>query len=160
MLNPDDLVAAWVAAFQSTPDLVAALGGENGAGVQSYIDAFPQSNNLRLAIQALKTGSLLVVYMGTGKARVGSAIQFSHRFSFIAKAPIGGSYGAIFNAFVNGVPDGGTLPLLRTEIHPACYPMDLDLPSSQRNSLLVSVDGTTLDYFEFSASLTETGAIG
>lgn len=157
MLNPDDLVAAWITALQSVPDLASALGGENGAGVAGYIDAFPQSNNLVRAIKEQAPGSLLVIYMGTTKTRVGTAIQFSHRFTFVVRAPEGGSYGAIFNAFVNGKPDGSDLPLLHYDIHPSCYPMDFDLPSSQRNSLLVSVDGATLDYFEFSASLVERG---
>ena len=45
--------------------------------------------------------------------------------------------------------------LLHFRIDPDCYPMDLDLPSAQRNTVVVSADGATLDYFEVQATLVE-----
>jgi hypothetical protein len=203
MLNPDDLIAAWVTALQGVSALTLALGdpaafdaavtydandevmasgirylslqsgnvGHSPAAsptwwqavgesrVQGYYDRFPSQNNLRRAILDQPPGSILVVFMGTNKARVGGAIQFRHQFTFAVRAPESvsgsGSYGQIWGLFVNGVPTGKSLPLLHTPIHSGCYPMDLELPTAQRTSLLISVDGATQDYFEIQASLIE-----
>ena len=155
MINPDTLIDAWVTTLSGIPDLNAALGGNER--ITGYKDAFPAQENLRRAILAQPSGSILVVFMGTDKVRMGNggAWSFRHKFSFTVKAGGDASYGAIWSAFVNGVPSAGTLPVLHTDIHPDCDGMDREGPSSQRSSLLISMDGETLDYFEFSASLIE-----
>ena len=162
MLNPDDLIAAWVAKLQDIPELVEALGDSDN--IQGYFDQFPSQSNLRVALLKQPPGSILVVFNGTDNRRVGTAIQFRHKFSFQVKAPeavAGGvSYGYLWFLFVNGVcetDNPGDLPLLHLPIDDGCYPMDLDLPQAQRSSILTSVDGATLDLFEIQASLVETG---
>ena len=162
MLNPDNLIAAWVEKLREIPELVTALG--DSANISGYYDQFPSQSNLRAALLQQPPGSILVVFNGTDKARVGTAFQFRHKFSFQVRAPeavTGGvSYGYLWSLFVNGVPEQdspGSLSLLHFTIHESCYPMDLDLPQSQRSSILVSVDGATLDLFEIQASLVETG---
>ena len=167
MLNPDDLITAWVEKLRNLPDLVKALG--DSANVTGYYDRFPTQSNLRNALLNQPPGSILVVFAGTDKVRVGTgnnaATQFRHRFSFQVKAPEavqgGVSYGYLWSLFVNGVPvtdNAGNLPLLHYPIHEGCYPMDLDLPQAQRSSILINIDsGATLDLFEIQASLVERG---
>lgn len=163
MLNPDNLVSAWVTTLQSVPDLMTALGN-SASSVLGYCDQFPQQSNLRRALLEQPPGSILVVYTGTDTVRIGNggAWAFRHRFSFMVRAPevrdSGVSYAQIWSLFVNGVPRGTSLPLIHTEIDPACDAMDREGPKAARNSLLVSVDGATIDYFEFTASLIEKAA--
>lgn len=161
MINPDDLVDAWVAALGSIPELAEALGGGTGL-ITGYYDRFPSQVNLRQAVLQQPPGSILVVFMGTSKARVGTGFQFRHQFTFAVRAPetapdSGVSYGQLWAWFVNGVPSGGAQPLLHAPIHPSCESMDVELPTAQRTSLLLGIDGATQDYFEFQASLIETG---
>ena len=162
MLNPDDLITAWVEKLRNLPDLVKALG--DSANITGYFDRFPPQSNLRKALLNQPPGSILVVFMGTDKTRVEKAFQFRHKFSFQVKAPEavkgGVSYGYLWSLFVNGVPatdNDGNLPLLHYQIHEGCYSMDLDFPQAQRSSILIDIDGATLDLFEFQASLVETG---
>jgi hypothetical protein len=158
MLNPDDMVAAWCAKLSSIADLVAVLG-DSGA-ILPYQDRFPDQSNLRVAILQAEPGSILVVWQGSGPGKLNGYIVWKHRFSLYVRAPESdgtGSYAKLFWLIVNGVPSGGSLPLLHAPIHDACYPMDLELPTAQRNTLVVSADGATIDYFEIQVSLTEIG---
>jgi hypothetical protein len=163
MLSPDDMVDAWVATLRAIPELAQSLG--DAINIQGYYDRFPQQSNLRLALMQQPPGSILVVFTGTTKARVGNTVQFRHTFSFQVKAPEaladGISYGYLWSLFVNGIPvtsnNPSGLPLLHCPVHESCYPMDLELPQAQRSSILVSVDGATLDLFEIQASLVEIG---
>jgi hypothetical protein len=163
VLNPDNLIAAWVKNLRDIPELVAALG--DSANIQGYFDRFPSQSNIRSALLQQPPGSMLVVFMGTDKARVGTAFQFRHKFAFQVHGPEavdgGVSYGYLWSLFVNGVPatdNPGNLPMLHYPVHNGCEPMDFELPQAQRLSMLVSVDnGATLDLFEIQASLVETG---
>lgn len=167
MLNPDDIVSAWVTAFRDVPEIVQELGGNPGS-IRGYVDAFPGPPeesfggrpSLRRAIQAQEPGSILVVYMGYGPRRLNNAIYFQHRFSFVLRTRESdgqNSYGRLAWLMINGVRASGnsSLSLLHTQIVDGCEPMDLDLPSGQRQTMLISPDGETLDYFEMSAFLTE-----
>jgi hypothetical protein len=163
VLNPDDLTAAWVAKLQDIPALVTALGGDP-TRISGYVDRFPDKTSLGNTILARNPGSILVVYMGTFRTRIERALAWKHSFSFHVKGPEsvngGVSYALIWWLFVNGIPataNPGALKLLRFPIHEECYPMDLELPQSQRNQILVSPDGATMDVFEIQASLVEIG---
>jgi hypothetical protein len=84
MLNPDDLLDAWVALLQDTPSLVA-LFANKASNITAYKDGYPQDSNLRRQIQAQPPGSILAVFMGTDKVRLssrGGAWSFRHKFSF------------------------------------------------------------------------------
>lgn len=164
MYNPDTLVDAWVDKLSSITDLVNALGGADG-NISGYKDGnggFPQDSNLRRQIIHQPPGTILVVYMGTStyKRQSGAgAWQFRHQFSFIVKAQeqtsdLSASYGTLFALFVNGIPQNEVLPLLHLDIG-GCDGMDIEGPKSQRQQLLVSLDGETLDYFEWTATLIE-----
>lgn len=165
MLNPDDLVAAWVAKLRGIQELVLALDpGGSPDSILAYQDVYPGETNLRRGILQQPPGSLMVVWQGVGPRKLQGALYFQHQFSIIVKAPIADvdtvSYGALCALIVNGIstvdPDAG-LKMLIAKIHPACEPMNLDLPAARRQTLLVSLDGETLDYFEITASLMEIG---
>lgn len=164
MLNPDDLISAWVTKLSSIAALVSALGGEK-AVIEGYFDSAVQDDpNLRAAILQRPPGSILVVYMGTDRTRVQGALAWRHNFQFVVQAsPFSqdgqppASYGKLWSLFVGGVPAGTLFSLLRTSIHSGCYPMDLELPTSSRQSILVTLEGATFEYFQFNASLVEIG---
>lgn len=155
MLNPDDLVAAWVAKLQSITELVEALGQD--ASIQGYTDMYPTAINMARAARGMKAGSLLVVWNGMGPRRFEKAIYLQHQFVILIRAPESGTtYGTICALIVNGIDPETGLKLLHSKIHASCEPMNLDLPAARRQTLLVS-ESETLDYFEFTASLMEIG---
>ena len=38
--------------------------------------------------------------------------------------------------------------MLHTQVDPDCEPMDFYLPSARRNTMVISADGATFEYFE------------
>jgi hypothetical protein len=164
MINPKTILGEWVTALQNVPDLVAALGGENpSARIQYYTEnasvfGKQTQNNTRLAILAMPLGSILVAWQGTRPGRLGNMLVFVHDFSLYLRAPEAASVGYedMFNLIVNGLPTGSTLQLLHTPIDAHCEPMDFYLPTAQRNSVLISADGATFEYFEVRVPLIES----
>jgi hypothetical protein len=94
----------------------------------------------------------------TRPGRLGSALVFVHEFSLYLRAPESPSVGyeEIFNWLVNDVPSGGSLSMLHTPVDANCEPMDFYLPSAQRNTVVISADGATFEYFEVRANLIES----
>ena len=165
MINPTTILGEWVTALQSCPDLVAGIGGDP-AGIRAFLEGLATDNNLRLAILQMQPGSILVAWNGTTPRRLtGGALHFAHRFSIYLRAPeqnATATYADLFWLVVSAVPAGAPSwsSLLHFQIDHDCYPMDLDLPSAQRNTVVVSADGATLDYFEVQATLVEQGNPG
>ena len=151
VINPKTILGEWVTVLQSCPDLAAALGG-NGDNIRAFMEGLATDNNLRLAILQMPTGSILVAWNGTTARRLtGGALHFAHRFSIYLRAPEQSStatYADLFWLSVSAIPTAPSwASLLHFQIDPDCYPMDMDLPSAHRNTVVVSADGTTLDYF-------------
>ena len=162
MINPKTILAGWVTNLQAIPDLVAALGGDLDA-IQHYSEnrvvfGHPTENNVRLAILSMPPGSIMVVWQGTVPARLGNMQVFGHDFSLYLRAPeiadVG--YEELWTWIVNGIPTGGNLRLLHTQIDPNCEPMDFYLPSARRNTVVISADGATFEYFEVPVRLIES----
>ena len=65
-------------------------------------------------------------------------------------------YEDLFNWIVNDIPASGSLPMLRTPVDPNCEPMDFCLPSARRNTIVISADGATFEYFECPVRLIES----
>jgi hypothetical protein len=161
VINPKLILAEWVTALQSLPNLVEALDG-HAAQIQFYSEnatvfGQPAQNNTRVALLSMPPGSIMVVWQGTKPARWGGALHFVHEFSLYLRAPedLSVGYEDLFNSIVNDMPQGTTLPMLHTNIDPFCEPMDLYLPTAQRNTIVVSASGDTFEYFEIKASLIE-----
>jgi hypothetical protein len=165
MINPKTILGEWVTALRSCPDLVTAIGGDDN-NIRPFMEGLADHNNLRLAILQMPPGSILVAWNGTTPRRLtGGALHFAHRFSIYLRAPEQNStatYADLFWLLVSAIPTGAPSwsSLLHFQIDPDCYPMDLDLPSAQRNTVVVSADGATLDYFEVQATLVEQGNPG
>jgi hypothetical protein len=166
VINPRTILGEWVTALQSCPDLVAALGGGDPANIRAFMEGLATDNNVRLAILQMPPGSILVAWHGSAPRRLtGGTLHFAHRFSLYLRAAeqdSGGTYADLFWLLVSAIPAGAPSwsSLLHFQIDPDCYPMDLDLPSAQRNTVVVSADGATLDYFEVQATLVEQGNPG
>jgi hypothetical protein len=67
MIHPKTLLAEWVTALQSLPNLVKALGGDD-AQIQFYTEnatvfGQPTQNNIRLAILSMPPGSVMIACM-------------------------------------------------------------------------------------------------
>ena len=162
MLNPKTLLAEWVTALQALPNLVEALGGSQNR-IQFYTEnavvfGQPTQNNIRLAILSMPPGSILIAWQGSGPGRLGNMLVFVHDFSLYLRAPEDADVGYedLFNWIVNDIPTGGTLRMLHTQIDPNCEPMDFYLPSARRNTIVISADGATFEYFECPVRLIES----
>jgi hypothetical protein len=103
-------------------------------------------------------GSIMVVWHGTAPGRLGNALVFVHDFALYLRAPETGSIGYedLFNWIVNDIPEGSTLKMLHIQVDPGCEPMDFYLPSARRNTIVISADGATFEYFEVAARLIES----
>jgi hypothetical protein len=162
MIHPKKLLVEWVTALQALPRLVDALGG-NGNHIQAYSEntvvfGQPTQNNIRLAILSMPPGSILIAWQGSGPGRLGNALVFVHDFSLYLRAPETAEVGYedLFNWIVNDSPAGGSLRMLHTPIDPNCEPMDFYLPSARRNTIVISADGATFEYFEVPVKLVES----
>lgn len=162
MINPKTILAEWVTALQALPNLMEALGG-NAGSIQFYSEnttvfGQPTQNNVRLAILSMPPGSILIAWHGTAPGRLGNALVFVHDFALYLRAPETPSVGYedIFNWIVNDIPQGGTLRMLHTQVDPNCEPMDFYLPSARRNTIVISADGATFEYFEVPVRLIES----
>lgn len=161
MINPKTILGEWVTTLRTLPNLVAAIG--DSRRIQYYTEnasVFGQQteNNIRLAILSMPPGSILIAWQGTRPGRLGNALVFVHEFSLYLRAPEAASVGYedIFNWLVNDVPSSGSLSMLHTAVDPNCEPMDFYLPSAQRNTVVISADGATFEYFEVRANLIES----
>jgi hypothetical protein len=162
MINPKTILGEWVSVLQTLPNLVAALGG-NASSIQFYSEnttvfGQPTQNNVRLAILSMPPGSIMVVWNGTAPGRLGNALVFVHEFALYLRAPETPSVGYedLYNWIVNDTPEGGTLKMLHLQVDPNCEPMDFYLPSARRNTIVISADGATFEYFEVAARLIES----
>jgi len=160
MINPKTILAEWVTALQSLPNLVAAIG--DAGNIQFYSEnrvVFDKQtqNNIRLAIINMPPGSIMVAWHSSGPGRLGSALVFVHKFSIYLKAPETADVGYedLFTWIVEDIPQGSGLKMLHTNVDPACEPMDFYLPSAQRNTVVISEDGATFQYFEVPVALIE-----
>jgi len=161
VINPKTILGEWVTTLRTLPNLVAAIG--DSRRIQYYTEnasVFGQQteNNIRLAILSMPPGSILIAWQGTRPGRLGNALVFVHEFSLYLRAPEAASVGYedIFNWLVNDVPSSGSLSMLHTAVDPNCEPMDFYLPSAQRNTVVISADGATFEYFEVRANLIES----
>ena len=161
MINPKTILAEWVTALQALPNLMEALGG-SASSVQFYSEnatvfGQPTQNNVRLAVLGMPPGSIMVVWHGTAPGRLGNALMFVHEFALYLRAPETASVGYedLFNWIVNDIPEGGTLKMLHLPVDPSCEPMDFYLPSARRNTIVISADGATFEYFEVAVRLIE-----
>ena len=161
MVNPKTILAEWVTALQALPNLVAALGGDSNR-IQFYSEnttVFGQrtQNNSRLAILSMPPGSIMIEWLGSGPTKIGNAKVFAHDFALFLRAPEIASVGYedLFTWIVNDIPHGTTLAMLHTVVDSHCEPMDLDLPTARRTTVVISADGTTFEYFEVLARLVE-----
>jgi len=162
MINPKNILAEWVTALQALPNLMEALGG-NASSIQFYSEnttvfGQPTQNNVRLAILSMPPGSILIAWHGTAPGRLGNALVFVHDFALYLRAPETPSVGYedLFNWIVNDIPEGGTLRMLHTQVDSNCEPMDFYLPSARRNTIVISADGATFEYFEVPVRLIES----
>jgi hypothetical protein len=162
MTNPKTILAEWVTALQALPNLVDALGGD-GSYIQFYTEnatvfGQPTQNNIRLAILSMPPGSIMIAWQGTGPGRLGNALVFVHDFSlYLARA--GRSRCRLRGSLQldrERRAGGQQPPDAAHPVDPNCEPMDFYLPSARRNTVVISPDGATFEYFEVPVRLIES----
>ena len=161
MINPKTIGREWVTALQALPNVVEALGDKDN--IQYYSENtvvfdHPTENNVRHAILSMPPGSIMIVWQGSGPALLGNAQVFAHDYSLYLRAPeiadVG--YEDLWTWIVEDIPGDGALRMLHTQIDAGCEPMDFKLPSARRNTVVISADGATFEYFEVSVRLVES----
>jgi len=161
MINPKTIGNEFVTALQALPNLVEALGGDPSA-IQYYSEnttvfGQPTQNNVRLAVLGMPPGSLMIVWNGTDTGRIGNAAVFVHDFELYLRAPetqdVG--YEDLWTWIVEDIPQNSTLKMLHINIDAACEPMDFYLPKARRNTIVISADGATFEYFSCPVRLIE-----
>jgi hypothetical protein len=162
MLNPNDILAAFVAKLREIPELVLELDGDPANIVAWYDRGCGGSSigNLRTAIIQMPKPGILVVWEGSGPS--GNRGQlWGHRFRvFLRAAPeyAGDSprgYATLFYWLVNGIPQGEAQRLIDIRVHPSCDQMNV--PNAQRSQLVIDEAGNTLDFFEVPITFNEIG---
>jgi len=161
MVNPKVIGREWVAALQLLPNLVEAIG--DASQIQYYTEnsivfGQPTQNNTRLAALSMPPGSVMISWEGSGPAKLGNALVFEHDFMLYLRAPevadVG--YEDLWTWIVNDIPAGTNLRMLHTQIDPGCEPMDFYLPTVRRQTVVISADGATFEYFAGPVRLIES----
>ena len=107
MLKDDDLINAMVSTLQSIPELLALLDGNSPASVVPYIDQYPKRNNVLQAAYTQKNGTVMVAWEDTVVNEAPEMSAWVHTVRFYLRPLSGGSYFAMADAIVDGVPAGG-----------------------------------------------------
>ncbi len=155
MIDPSELVDNLVAKLRDIPDLVTEMGGDAEA-IFAYHDQYPKNISLAHAIHSMPAPSIMAVWQGTGPGSFGGFDVWKHQVTLYlrARAAEDGApatpYYRLFRLITKGVPAASGQPMLNTQVHPNCHPMDL--PSIQRQT-----DAEGLDYFEVPITFTEIG---
>ena len=162
MINPKTIGLEWVTSLQNLPNLVQAIGGD-ASRIQYYSEnriVFGQAtqNNVRLGLLSMPPGSIMIVWDSDGPARLGNMLVFAHDFSIYLRAPEGMDVGYedIWTWLVQDIPGGGTLKMLHVQVDQYCEPMDFYLPSARRETVVISADGATFEYFRCTVRLIES----
>lgn len=160
MTNPGILLDAIVAQLRAVPLLVAEMGGD-AQRILPYYDEYPKYKDVTRAIALLPAPGILVVYEGTSQG--GGRMQpWAHQFRLVVKlgekqpTDTGAVHYAALYLLVEGIPTANPLNLLNMEINSSCDAMDV--PRWQRQSLIVSAAGDSIDYFVVNWTLTEKSA--
>jgi hypothetical protein len=164
VINPKTILGEWVTALQSCPDLVTAIGGD-ADNIRAFmeglatttISGWPSPDAARLDPGCVERHDAAAAHRRCAALRA-SLLDLPARAEQNSTA----TYADLFWLLVSAIPTGAPSwsSLLHFQIDPDCYPMDMDLPSAQRNTVVVSADGATLDYFEVQATLVEQGNPG
>jgi len=169
VLNPNDILAAFVEKLKAIPELVLELDGDPDNIVGWYDRAsgmrLPDGtapSNLLGAIIAMPKPGVLVVWNGSGPRTVrdlGQIWEHNYRLFLRVKQEYSGDsprgYGTLFQIIVNGIPQGGTERLIYIRLHPSCDAMNV--PSAQRSQIVIDVAGNTIDFFELPVTIPEIG---
>ncbi len=156
MIDTSVLVDNLVAALRDIPDLVDEMGGDPER-IFAYHDQYPKRVSLSHALHAMPAPSIMAVWQGTAPGTFGGFDVWKHSVTLYLRAreAFDGDpptpYYRLFRLVTKGVPaHGERQPMINTEIHPSCHPMDLPLIQRQ-------TDAEGLDYFEVPMTFTEIG---
>jgi hypothetical protein len=159
MLEPDVLLDSIVTAYRACPGLVAEMNGDSDR-IRAYRDSIEQTN-YRVAILQLGAPGILVMYDGDYLSAFNGDPVRRYQFSIIyrgrptnkSESPSG--TGHLRYLLEKAVPAGSSVPLRSYRIHSSCY--EMDPTTNGRESVMVSMEGDTIDYFRVRMSLAEIG---
>jgi hypothetical protein len=116
------IINAIVSALRATPTLVSALGSPDQ--IVAYTDDATAHRSLNEATHELRTGDLLVAYMGLVQGARGDLTGWKHQLAIFFQPNDEAQAHSIIGALVSGVPNGSPVALQYAQIHAALDPMD------------------------------------
>ena len=155
MIDTSVLVDNLVAALRDIPELVQEMAGDPER-IYAYHDQYPKLVSLSHALHSMPAPSVMAVWQGTAPGVFGGFDVWKHSITLYLRAreSYDGDpptpYYRLFRLLTKGVPTQSQQPMINTEIHPNCHPMDLPLIQRQ-------TDAEGLDYFEVPMTFTEIG---
>src|SRR5512142_175769 len=128
MIDTSALVANLVAALRDIPELVVEMDNDANR-IVAYHDSYPKNVSLAHAIHAMPAPSIMAVWMGTAPGTFRGFDVWKHSLTLYLRAPESADdqptpYYKIFRLITKGVPASGDQPMLNTQGHPDCHPMD------------------------------------
>lgn len=159
MTNPGELIDSLVLAYQRVPEFVQEHGGDP-AKIIAYVGKYPEQSSLARAIYGMTVPGTMIVYDGFQPGRTGGMV-WAHRVRIIHRCRPGveedtaRAYLTALWLLVNGKPNGQELRMIDFEVHPNFDSMEV--PSLNRQSLIVDQAGNAIDYFELLVTMKEKG---
>jgi len=152
MIDITELTNDHVTTFQSIPEVVAELTGQDPSKIIGWIDHNADMNQFRRGQFEMEDGSVLVAYIETLNGETPNQTgKWIHKFSYFVRAREGASAYTLINALVDGVPDPGDGQRWRT-----CGLMGGILPVSITQIERLE-DDAEIDYYAIHAELSESG---
>ena len=151
MIDPGFILDAYVSMLRSIPEL-------GNLEIVAHHGNYPEDRALDDAIRQLHPGEIIVAWDGTSQAESPNrGAIWAHSFLAAVKTAdttAGMSYSAIWTAFVDGIPSGGSVKALWYEFHPACHP--INPPTASRAFTLTNMEtGAGVEYFDIRFTVTE-----
>lgn len=155
MLNPEVLADAIVAAWQSIPGLVAAMGGDRN-NILAHKFYYGIENNLGKAVSELNPPAILVAWRGTMGGNFDGQTIWKHPFEVYirtknaASDQIPSGPGHVWWLMMNGAVNGTTLNIRQIQLLPNVDPMDTPTITARQ-------DEDLMDFFCASLVIPEIG---
>jgi hypothetical protein len=125
MTDPSEVIAAVVTALRSVPELVTDVSGADG--IYAYSDQYPPARSVEDAVAQMPVPSIMVALQRISITDLTWLWQFTLHVRLQSIEETGpGASGVyqVFAHFANGIPDGKSVSLIDSEIHPNFDPID------------------------------------
>ncbi len=134
MINPNELLDAFVEKLREIPELVAAMQGDPER-IYTYKDSYPEQSSLPVAVHEMPSPGIMAVWAVVGPTGFSVGEVWLHQLHLYVRAQ---DYGLVFRLLTKGVPASTGIPLIGSTVHDNFYPMDP--PSIERQADIEGLD--------------------